>query len=125
MKRISTTAVVALALLVTAAQLWSHDERLHGANALTGQIVAVNGDGMDLKVRTETVKVKFSSRTKFENNKKTVDKGHVKVGDNAGVVGNKLPSGEWMANQVILGLPAPAAATPKAGGAKKAPERKD
>jgi hypothetical protein len=44
------------------------------------------------------VKVKFSSKTKFEHNKKAVDKSHVKVGDRAGVVGNKLPTGEWMAN---------------------------
>jgi hypothetical protein len=125
MRRVLVTAVLTVALLMSAAQLWSHDERLHGANALTGQIVAVTADGLDLKVRTETIKVKFSSKTKFEHNKKTVDKGHVKVGDRAGVVGNKLPGGEWMANQVILGLPAPAAAAPEVRGAKKAPERKE
>lgn len=51
--------------------------------------------------------------------KKLVDKGHLKVGDRAGVVGKKLPSGEWMANAVILGLPAPAALGPKAGEHKK------
>lgn len=62
---------------------------------------------MELKTRTDRVEVKFSSKTEFEHDKKAVDKSHVKVGDRAGVVGNKLPTGEWMANAVILGLPAP------------------
>lgn len=107
MNRMLMTAVATLALLVSSTMLWGHDERLHGANAVTGQITAVSADGMDLKVRENTVKVKFSSKTKFEHEKKAVDKSHVKVGDRAGVVGNKLPTGEWMANEVILGLPAP------------------
>jgi flagellar hook assembly protein FlgD len=107
MNRMLMTAVATLALLVSSTMLWGHDERLHGANAVTGQITAVSADGMDLKVRDNTVKVKFSSKTNFEHDKKAVDKSHVKVGDRAGVVGNKLPTGEWMANEVILGLPAP------------------
>ncbi len=107
MNRMLTTAVATLALLVSSTMLWGHDERLHGANAVTGQITAVSADGIDLKVRDNTVKVKFSSKTKFEHDKKAVDKSHVKVGDRAGVVGSKLPTGEWMANEVILGLPAP------------------
>jgi hypothetical protein len=107
MNRMLMTAVATLALLVSSTMLWGHDERLHGANAVTGQVLSANADGMELKTRTDTVKVKFSSKTKFEHDKKAVDKSHVKVGDRAGVVGNKLPTGEWMANEVILGLPAP------------------
>jgi hypothetical protein len=107
MNRMLRTAVGTLALLVSSTMLWGHDERLHGANAVTGQVVSANADGMELKTRTDSVKVKFSSKTKFEHEKKAVDKSHVKVGDRAGVVGNKLPTGEWMANEVILGLPAP------------------
>src|ERR687891_232458 len=91
------TAVAIVALLASAPMIWAHDERLHGANAVTGQVVTANSDGMELKTRTDTVKVKFSSKTKFEHDKKAVDKGHVKVGDRAGVIGNKQPSGEWMA----------------------------
>jgi len=116
MNRMLMTTFAALALLVSTTMLGGHDERLHGANAVTGQITAVNADGMDLKVRDNTVKVKFSSKTKFEHDKKAVDQSHVKVGDRAGVVGNKLPTGEWMANEVILGLPAP---NPSAKGSKK------
>lgn len=116
MKRILMSAVVAL---VSSTMLWAHDGRLHGANAVTGQIATANADGMELKTRTDTVKVKFSSKTKFEHDKKAVDKTHVKVGDRAGVVGNKLPGGEWMANEVILGLPAPN----PAGSAKSATKK--
>ncbi len=119
MNRMLMTAVATVALLVSAPQLRSHNERLHGANALTGQIAAVNADGIDLKTRTDTVKVKFSSKTKFEHDKKAVDKSHVKVGDRAGVIGNKLPTGEWMANEVILGRPAPS----PAGVNKSAPKK--
>ena len=120
MNRMFMTAFATLALLVSSMMLWGHDERLHGANAVTGQVVSASADGMELKTRTDTVKVKFSSKTKFELDKKAVDKSHVKVGDRAGVVGNKLPTGEWMANEVLLGLPAPIGA----GGPKKAPEQK-
>jgi hypothetical protein len=116
MNRMLMTAFATLALLAVSMMLWGHDERLHGANAVTGQITGVNADGMDLKVRDNIVKVKFSSKTKFEHDKKAVDKSHVKVGDRAGVVGNKLPTGEWMANEVILGLPAP---NPAAKSGKK------
>jgi hypothetical protein len=122
MNRMLMTA--ALALLVSSTMLWGHDERLHGANAVTGQIVTANADGLELKTRTDTVKVKFSSKTKFEHDKKAVDKSHVKVRDRAGVIGNKLPTGEWMANEVILGLPAPNPAGAAKSAAKKATGQK-
>lgn len=75
------------------------------------------------KTKMDTVTVTFSSKTKFELDKKVVDKSQVRQGDRAGVIGNKLPTGEVMATEVLLGLPAPAAA----GGAdtKKAAEPKN
>ncbi len=106
MNRMLMTTVAALALLASS-NLAAHDERLHKGNAVTGEIVAVTGDGLQLKTKTETVKVKFSSKTKFELDKKMVDKSQVREGDRAGVIGSKLPTGEMMANEVILGLPAP------------------
>jgi hypothetical protein len=107
MNRILLCTLATLALLVSSTAAFAHDQRLHGPNALTGEIVSANADGLQLKSRTGTVNVKYSSKTKFEHDKKDVDKGHVKVGDRAGVIGSKLPTGEWMANQVLLGLPAP------------------
>ena len=40
MNRMLMTAFATLALLVSSMMLWSHDDRLHGANAVTGQITA-------------------------------------------------------------------------------------
>ncbi len=48
-------------------------------------------------------------------------KSRVKVGDRASVLGNKLPTGEWVANEVILGLPAP---NPAARSGKKQEKRR-
>lgn len=126
MNRMLMTTVAALALLVSSMMLWGHeDERLHGANAVSGQVTAASAGGMELKVGDNTMKIKFSSKTKFEHDKKAVDKGHIKVGGHAGVIGNKQPNGEWMANEVLLGLAAPAAAAaPKGGGAKKEADHK-
>ncbi len=107
MNRMLMTVVAMLVLLASSTLLRAHDARLHGANAVTGQIVTAGADGMELKTKTDMVRVRFSSRTKFELDKQAVDKSHVKVGDRAGVIGNKLPSGGWMANEVPLGLPAP------------------
>ena len=119
MKRFLTIAAATLGLLALSGSLSAHDPRLHGANALTGEIAGVSGEGLSLKTKTGTVKVKYSSQTKFEHDEKDVDKSHVHEGDRAGVVGSKLPSGEWMANQVILGLEAPKPAAAPKGEAKK------
>jgi hypothetical protein len=125
MKRLTMMAATAAALLLSGLNLAAHDERLHGPNAITGEIVGVAADGLSLKTKSDTVKVKYSSKTTFEHGKKAVDKGHVAKGDRAGVIGSKLPTGEWMANQVILGLPAPQAATGSTkSGAKKPAEHK-
>ena len=105
------TLTIALTLAFLSAPLVAHDKRLHGDNAVTGEVVTVNSDGLQLKTKTDTVTVKYSSKTKFELNQKTVDKAAVKKGDRAGVIGSKLPTGEVMANEAILGLPAPKAAT--------------
>lgn len=103
MKRMTMMAALLLAGLNVAA----HDERLHGPNAVTGEVTGVSADGLTLKTKSDTVKVKYSSKTKFERNQKAAAKSDVRQGERAGVIGSKLPTGEWMANQVILGLPAP------------------
>lgn len=106
-----TLKIATLSFSLVASLLFAHDERLHGANAVTGEIVTVTIDGLQLKTKTNTVKVKYSSKTKFELDKKTVDKSAVKKGDRAGVIGSKVPTGEVVANEIILGLPAPKTAT--------------
>ena len=120
MNRLLISKLAAVALLACSTILVAHDERLHKGNALTGEIVSVSADGLQLKTKTDTVTVKFSSKTKFEHDKKAADKSHVRTGDRVGVIGSKLPSGEVMANEVILGLPAPRAAAESKGGDTKA-----
>lgn len=117
MHRSLVSKLAAVALLASST-LVAHDQRLHKGNALTGEIVSVSADGLQLKTKTDTVKVKFSSRTKFEHDKKPVDNSHVKAGDRAGVIGSKLPTGEVMANEVLLGLPAPRAPASKGSATK-------
>ena len=124
MNRMLMTVVAALALVASSIMLWAHDARLHGANAVTGQVVTADADGMELKTKTDTVRIRFSSRTKFELDKKAVDRSYVKAGDRAGVIGNKLPSGGWMANEVLLGLPAPNPAGSAKSETKKEAEPK-
>jgi hypothetical protein len=104
-RRLVVTAVVALGFLALCTQIQAHDDkRLH--KATVGEIVAVSADGMQLKTKTGMVTVKYSSKTTFELQKKSVDRSAVRQGDHAGVLGSKLPTGEMMANEVLLGLPA-------------------
>ncbi len=49
-------------ILLTLSTLMAHDERLHKGNALTGEIVSVSADGLQLKTKTDTINVKFSSK---------------------------------------------------------------
>ncbi len=105
MNRLTITALVTLALLATAG-VWAHDAKLHKGKVIEGEITSVGAGGFELKTRTGTIKVAFSSKTKFEHGKDTVDKSHLAKGDRAGVIGTKLPTGEIVAREVLLGLPA-------------------
>ena len=93
--------------LLAPASIWAHDEQLHKPNAVTGEIASVADDSFQLKTKTDTIKVTFSSKTKFEHGKEAVDKSHLKKGEPVGVIGTKLPTGELVAKEVLLGLPEP------------------
>jgi hypothetical protein len=88
-----------MAILSTA--LWAHDDKIH--KATIGAVSTVAADGLELKTKTGVVKVKYSSRTRFERDKKPVDRSNVRKGEALGVIGNKLPTGELMAIEVLLG----------------------
>ena len=114
MNRLNMTALLLAGLLATASA-WAHDPRLHKANAVTGEITSVGANSFELKTKSETIKVTFSNTTKFEHGKEVVDKSHLAKGDQAGVIGTKLPTGELVAKEVLLGLVAD-----KSGAAAKA-----
>ena len=103
MNRTLMTTVLMLELLAPVSS-WAHDPRLHKPNAVTGEIASVATDSFELKTKTNTIKVTFSSKTKFEHGKETVDKRHLAKGDRVGVIGTKLPTGELVAKEVLLGL---------------------
>lgn len=105
------TLALATTLLLGCIQLMAHDDKIH--KATVGEVAAATADGLDLKTKTGIVKVKYSSKTTFDLNKKPAEKAAVKLGDRVGVIGSKLPSGELMANEVILGVPAPKPAAGK------------
>lgn len=106
------TIVLATAALLLGMQLMAHDDKIH--KATVGEVTAATSDGLSMKTKDGVVKVKYSSKTAFELDKKPADKSGIKMGDRVGVIGSKLPTGELMANEVILGVPAP-----KPAGAKK------
>jgi hypothetical protein len=111
MKRRLALAVAAAAMLLGTTVLMGHDDKIH--KATIGEVSATNANGLDLKTKDGVVKVRYSSKTTFELNSKPAEKANVKEGDRVGVIGNKLPTGELMANEVILGVPAPKAGVPK------------
>jgi len=100
MNRLFALAAVTVA---AAGLVFAHEARLHGANAFIGEATAVSDSGLQLKTKTGTVKVNYSSKTKFERNEKPAAKAEIKVGDKVGVAGSKLPNGEVMANEVLIG----------------------
>jgi hypothetical protein len=84
--------------------IWAHDARLHQANATTGEVTSVASDNFDLKTEKGNVKVTFSSKTSFEHGGAKLDKSHLMKGDQVGVIGTKLPSGEIVAKEILLGV---------------------
>ena len=106
---------LAKALAFTALLAFSIPALAHeGHDAAVGEIVSIAADGFQLKTEKETLSVKFSDKTVFEKDKKTVDKTHLAKGDRVAVTGAKQMSGDTIATQVRLGLPAAKAKpTPK------------
>jgi hypothetical protein len=116
MTRRLALGAVAMGLLIGSVQMVAHDDKIH--RATVGEVAAATATGLDLKTKDGVVKVKYSSKTTFELNKKPADKSGVKVGDRIGVIGSKLPTGELVAREVLLGLPTPKAPTEKKGDHK-------
>ncbi|MCZ2075682.1 MAG: hypothetical protein LC130_11870 [Bryobacterales bacterium] len=103
--RLMVATVTVTLLLLGCMQLMAHDDKIH--KATVGAVAAATADGFDLKTKTGIVKVKYSSKTKFERNEKPAEKSHMRQGERVGVIGSKMPTGEIMANEILLGVPAP------------------
>jgi len=83
----------------------AHDKSLHKGKPTEGTITTVSGDQIDLKTTAGNVKVALTSKTKIEHGKETVDRTHLKAGERISVFGTKLPSGELVAREVLIGTP--------------------
>lgn len=81
----------------------AHDGVNHKGKGTQGQVVAISGDRFDLKTAKETLHVTMSSKTKFEHDNKGVDRTHLTKGAHVTVIGTKLPSGEMVAKEVVIG----------------------
>jgi hypothetical protein len=105
MRKLYIASILGLGLgLGVGTALWAHDARLHQPNATVGDIANVGADSFELTTAKGSFKVTYSSKTKFEHGGAAVDKSHLVKGDHVGVIGTKLPSGEIVAREVLLGV---------------------
>ena len=95
-------ALFAVSLSLPAAAL-AHDASKHKGKPVHGEVASVTKDGIELKTTTGTVPVTFSSKTKFEHGDAVVDKTHLTKGAHIAVFGTKLPTGEMVAREVLIG----------------------
>jgi hypothetical protein len=101
MKNIATTVLMAIALF--AGNAMAHDPKLHKGKSTSGEIVSIADDRFEMKTATGTTVVSFSSKTQFEHGNQKVDKTHLSKGAKVSVIGTKLPTGELVAREVMLG----------------------
>ena len=91
------------ALILFALQAAAHDAKLHKGKPAEGEIVSVAGQKMELKTAAGPITVTLSDKTKYEHGKLTVTKSHLKPGERVSVFGTKLPTGELVAREVLIG----------------------
>jgi hypothetical protein len=89
--------------ILACAVLSAHDAKLHKGKATEGEIVSIAASKMELKTATGSVIVTLSAKTKYEHGDQTVTKGHLKKGEKISVFGTKLPTGELVATEVVMG----------------------
>lgn len=94
---------VLLALLVIPALALAHDHSLHKGKATMGEVVSIADGTFQLKTESGPVKVSYSDKTKFERGDAAATKDDVRVGEHASVFGTKLPGGELVATEVLVG----------------------
>jgi hypothetical protein len=105
--------ILAAALMVAVLSCAGTIARAHEGHGLTiGEVVAVAADSLQLKTAKQTLTIRLTATTKFEKNKKPVERTLLLKGDRVGVATTKSKSGELTATRVVLGLPAPKPATP-------------
>lgn len=96
-------ATLLLVLASSVLVLSAHEAEKHSGKPTKGEIAAVAAESFQMKTALGTVKVSFNEETKFEHGDQVVDKSHLVKGEKLTVFGTKLPSGEIVAKEVVLG----------------------
>ena len=89
--------------LAAVGDLSAHDVSKHKGNATEGEIVAVADDSFVMKTAKGNVTVTLNKDTKIEHADQVVDKTHLMKGEGVTVFGTKLPSGQLVAKEVVMG----------------------
>lgn len=104
MNRYISRILITLVLLVPAS-MRAHDPSKHKGKAVEGEIVSIAEGRFEMKTESGSVPVTFSSKTKFEHGSQAVTKDHLQKGERVSVFGTKLPTGELVAREVLIGAP--------------------
>jgi hypothetical protein len=102
MKRYLFSTILAIALLAPSLAV-AHDASLHKGKATVGEVVSIAAGKMELKTATGPVTVTLNEKTKYEHGDQTVDVSHVAKGQKVSVFGTKLPTGELVAREILIG----------------------
>lgn len=94
---------VLLSLLAAPGIALAHDQSLHKGKPMAGEVVSVADGTFQLKTESGPMKVTYSEKTKFERGEEAATKDDVRVGEHASVFGTKLPNGELVASEVLVG----------------------
>ncbi len=123
MKRRLILNFASMAVLLGSLPLAAHDDKIH--KATIGEVAAATADGFDLKTKTgiRDGEVLQQNEVRTER-RRPAEKSQMRQGEWVGVIGSKLPTGEIMANEVLLGVPAPKPEAQKAGSGETAPAHK-
>jgi len=105
MQRYLFSTILAIALLAPSLA-GAHDASLHKGKATVGEIVSVSADKIELKTAAGSVTVTLNDKTKYEHGNQTVTKSHLQKGERVSVFGTKLPTGELVAREVLIGAAA-------------------
>lgn len=101
MKKTLIMMLTAVALATGIA--FAHDASKHKGKPVQGEVIASSADRFEVKTESGVVPVTFSSKTKFEHGNATVDNTHVTKVTQVSIFGTKLPSGDMVAREVLIG----------------------
>ena len=101
-----TFVLMLTALALTTGIASAHDASKHKGKPVQGEVITSSSDRFEVKTESGVIPVTFSSKTKFEHGSAAVDNTHVTKGTQVSVFGTKLPSGEMVAREVLIGTAA-------------------